>query len=200
MQNIKTTFALILTGLLLGTAAHADVAWITDKLRLSMHEQPASKGKKIATLTSGTRVEILERNRLYAKVKTPDGLIGWVKGAYLEPVKPAKLRLTELERRHKRTLVQLADARDRLNKLLRDTQSIRTNFASERAELKSARELMEKYRTQNTHLRAKLDSYHTSIPISWTLGLMLGTLVIGTGLGIFLNDYRLRKRHGGFRL
>ena len=184
----------------LSMCVSAETAWITDKLRLNMYELPASQGNKIATLTTGTRVEIIERQRLYAKVRTPSGLVGWVKGAYLETVKPATLRLTELQARHRQVLRQLAELRQQFNQLNRETRDIRATRMAERAKLKSARELMQQYRHQANSLQQKLDSMRASLPLGWVLGLITAALLIGLILGYMLYDARLRKRHGGFRL
>ena len=71
--------------------ASAETAYVTDNLRLGMHQAADTSDRAFRTLESGQELDIVERNRNYAQVVLPDGTQGYVKLAYLVFDKPAKL-------------------------------------------------------------------------------------------------------------
>ena len=82
-------------------AFSAQAAYITDKLLVGLYESLENFGKPIKILSSGTAVEILERQRGYIKVKLNDGSIGWVELRYVTDDAPSQAKLTDLEKENK---------------------------------------------------------------------------------------------------
>lgn len=80
-----------------GAAANPEVRYVTDKLRLSVYPKSNGEGERLGVLSSGTRVTVLKKNGAYARIRTRDGLEGWVKAAYLQKEPTAALRLARLE-------------------------------------------------------------------------------------------------------
>ncbi len=78
-------------------AAVAETAYVTDNLRLGLHEAEDTSDRAFRSLESGQAMEILIRDRNYANVRLPDGTEGWVKNAYLVDDKPAKLIVAETQ-------------------------------------------------------------------------------------------------------
>ena len=76
-------------------AAIAETAYVTDNLRLGLHEAEDTSDRAFRFLDSGQPMEILSRDRNYANVRLPDGAQGWVKATYLVEDKPAKLIVQE---------------------------------------------------------------------------------------------------------
>jgi hypothetical protein len=83
--------------MMLPFAAFAETAYITDNLRLGLHQAADTSDRAFRTLESGQELEIISRNRNYANVSLPDGVQGYVKAAYLVFEKPAKLIVTETQ-------------------------------------------------------------------------------------------------------
>ena len=83
--------------LLLGAlqAASAETAYVTDILRLGLHEAQDTSDRPFQTLVSGAELEVLQRVTNFAEVRTTDGRQGWVKSAYLVTDKPAQLIVAE---------------------------------------------------------------------------------------------------------
>ena len=79
------------------SAVHAETAYVTDNLRLGLHQAADTSDRAFRTLESGQTVEILSRDRNYAQVRLPDGVQGYLKAAYLVFEKPAKLIVTETQ-------------------------------------------------------------------------------------------------------
>jgi hypothetical protein len=73
---------------LLSAAASADaeVVFVTDSLRLPVHEAKGATEAPFETLASGTALEVLERKATDARVRLPDGREGWVDATYLVPL------------------------------------------------------------------------------------------------------------------
>jgi SH3 domain protein len=91
---MRKVFLLVL---LLPMAALAETAYITDNLRLGLHQAADTSDRAFRTLESGQELEILSRDRNYANVRLPDGVEGYVKAAYLVFDKPAKLIVAETQ-------------------------------------------------------------------------------------------------------
>ena len=91
--------------------AAAETAYITDNLKLGMHEAADTSDRAFRTLESGQEMEILFRDRNYAHVQLPDGTQGYVKAAYLVFEKPAKLIVAEIQATVDRLTADLEETR-----------------------------------------------------------------------------------------
>ena len=58
--------------LLAGVCAWAETAYVTDNLRLGLHQAADTSDRSFRTLDSGQQIEILNRDRNYAHVQLPD--------------------------------------------------------------------------------------------------------------------------------
>ena len=76
-----------------------DIQYVTDKLRLSLYQDANASSKTLKLLTSGDRLEVLERKGPYSRVRTEDGKIGWVKNGFLINEPTAVTQLAEAEKR-----------------------------------------------------------------------------------------------------
>jgi len=174
--------------------------YVTDLLRLNLHEGPKSQGEVIKTIISGDSLTIIERQPGYAKVKTADNVIGWTKSAYLVTEQPPRLIVTKMER-------QLSKAKKLIKKSNTDMQSALGNAEKYQKlllenESKTGKQLkqLEKLKLQNKEFELSMTDYESSVPLSAYLISILVFFIIGAGIGWYIIDYRIRKRHGGFRL
>ena len=87
--------AILLLTYLLPAFAFAETAYVTDNLRLGLHQASDTSDRAFRTLDSGQTLDIISRDRNYANVRLPDGVEGYVKAAYLVFDKPAKLIVAE---------------------------------------------------------------------------------------------------------
>jgi SH3 domain protein len=78
-------------------AGAEDIAYVTDILRLGIHQAQDTSDRPFQNLLSGTELTVLDRVPNYAHVRTNDGQEGWVKSAYLVTDKPVQLRVAEME-------------------------------------------------------------------------------------------------------
>ncbi len=192
----KAFLFLILTPL----AALAETAYITDNLRLGLHQAADTSDRAFQTLESGQELEIISRNRNYANVRLPDGVEGYVKAAYLVSEKPAKLIVAETQAAVETLQAQLDETKaafaapaatiDRLEQELTASQAEVSENVARTTELSAE---LEGYRNRQ-------EQYKYSLPFMWVGGAILVCLLAGFLGGLWWVDMRSRRRHGGIRI
>jgi hypothetical protein len=126
----------VLLSALLSAQAAANTAYVTDELVLGVYAEQNNQGQRLATLHSGASVETLAVNGEFTQVRLADGIIGWVKSAYLTAHAPATVRIKQLEeeldqRRAITPALAEAAARSEVEQLTRE-------LAAKQAELDAA--------------------------------------------------------------
>lgn len=177
-----------------------DTLYVTDKLLLGLYPKPEATGEALATLVSGTPLQAIERGKYYTRVRTADGTEGWVKSAYLVTDKPPRLMLDELQaekdaltQRLERTRQQLATAQD--NATTSDAQLRQLESGQEQRTAK-----LSQLESENRSLHQRLASEGVHVPIAWLIAAAIFCLALGLWGGYAWVDYRIRRRHGGFRI
>ncbi len=89
---------LLIGGLCLTAAGHAEPAWVSDQFEVTLRSGPSTSNAIRLTIPSGTRLEVLERDpdSGYARVQTSGGTEGWVLLRYLMAEPSAREQLAEL--------------------------------------------------------------------------------------------------------
>ncbi len=109
----------------------AATAYVTDELVLGVYASQSGQGQRLTTLHSGATVETLAVNGDSTQVRLADGVVGWVKSAYLVTSAPAIVRIKqlqdELDRNHA-TTPELAEAAERseVDRLTRELEAARS--------------------------------------------------------------------------
>lgn len=192
--------AAIILFIVLPVSAFAETAFVTDNLRLGLHQAPDTSDRAFRTLDSGQEIEIVSRNRNYANVRLPDGVQGYVKAAYLVFEKPAKLVVEETLHENE--------------KLKQEVESMKTAFAAPAATIDALKQqidekdaILEESIAQIEELAAekkdyedRFGQYKYSMPIKWVGGAMFVCILGGFLLGMWWVDFQIRKRHGGVRI
>ncbi len=186
--------------LFIAVAASAETAYVTDILQLALHEQENSSGRLLRNLVSGTQLEVLERKNYYAKVRTADGVEGWTKANFLVAAKPARLRLADLEEQNAALSADRDAARKKLSAEREKVKTLDNELeeATRAAEASAAQ--AQQLKQENEKYRSRLSVQEYSIPLNWSLGGLVASLVLGFFGGILWFDYRSRRRHGGHRI
>jgi len=77
----------------------ADTRYVVDELIITLRAGKSSNHKILKSLTTGTPLEVLgEEDETYVKVRTPDGIEGYVLRQYISKNPPKKQIIAELER------------------------------------------------------------------------------------------------------
>lgn len=196
---MRLTIGLLLIAVLPAHAA-AETAYVTDQLRLGLHQAADTSDRSFRTLESGQELEILSRDRNYARVRLPDGTIGHVKAAYLVTEKPAALIVAEARAEAERLQGELEEAMRRFAGPAATIAALEQQLTEHLAELEESRNRIVELSEQNERFAERQASYQYSLPLSWVGGALGVSLLAGFLGGLWWLDYRSRRRHGGFRI
>jgi SH3 domain protein len=186
--------------ILLPALAAADTAYVTDNLRLGLHQAEDTSDRAFRYLESGQAMEILVRDRNYANVRLPDGTEGWVKSAYLVDEKPAKLIVAETIAERDRLASELEQAKAAFAEPAATIDELRNQAEQLSNELEDARAQITELREENTSIQGLKEQYRGSVPLQWVGGVILVCLVAGFLVGLWWVDHLSRRRHGGIRI
>lgn len=202
-----------------GLAAQERARWITDQLEVDMRRGQGNRFAITRMLPSGTRVELIEADAEtgYSRVRTPSGAEGWVLSRFLDSEPPARLRLPEVEARH-RTLQQqqselsdearaLRGERDGLQREISQLQSASAGLEKDLAEIRTVSADALKTAEENRALQARaaaaeqraneLEARNLELTDqgrrNWFLA-GAGVLLLGFLLGLVLPRIRWKKK------
>lgn len=180
--------------------AFAETAYVTDNLRLGLHQAEDTSDRAFRTLESGQELEVLSRNRNYAQVRLPDGTLGYVKVAYLVDEKPAKLIVTQTQAANDDLQRRLAELNAAFSQPAATIEKLESEASEARSALDAATARVAALEDDNESLRRSQDQYKFSLPINWVAGALAFCLLAGFLGGLWWTDYRSRQRHGGIRI
>jgi hypothetical protein len=102
-----------MTALLLATlaaGARAEPLYVVEQLVVNVNSAPDATGERIATVKSGDRLELIERNGDQVHVRLANGRDGWVRASYLTADEPLRVRLAARE-------AEIAQLKDEVSRL-----------------------------------------------------------------------------------
>lgn len=210
----------VLAGVLLGSGvASAQSAWISDEFEVTLRTGPSTTNAIRVSLSSGTRLEILEQDRDsgYSRVRTGGGTEGWVLTRYLMNEPSAREQLEQLtgqlsnatERGSSLTSQldairgQYSDAEDQIQRLEREKEALSAELAEIRRTAANVlaidrqnNELQEKVTNSEIEidrLNEEIRGLSTQSNRNWFI---TGALVLlgGALLGLILPRMRWQKR------
>jgi SH3 domain protein len=197
--TIKTRLAFG-TIALLPLLAAAETAYVTDNLRLGLHQAADTSDRAFRTLDSGQELEILTRDRNYAHVSLPDGVQGYVKAAYLVDEKPAKLIVAQTQAEVDRLRAELEQLRRQFAGPAATISALEQEASTLQAQVDSNNAQIAELSEENTDLRYRQSQQQHSLPLVWVAGATAVCLIGGFLLGLWWIDRRSRARHGGIRI
>ena len=106
------------------------------------------------------------------------------------------LRATEYETR----ISELTGDLQRVQAELDEANGTLSGIRSETSDVVGLTQEAESLRSEKERLEDRLASFRGSLPIKWSLILAGVLAALGFIGGIAFLDYRIRKRHGGFRV
>jgi SH3 domain protein len=186
--------------LLLPCAALAETAYVTDTLRLGLHEAADTSDRPFRNLESGQTMEVLSRTQYYAHVELPDGTRGYVKAGFLVDQKPAKLIVAETQAEIDRLNAELTELRQSFAAPAATIDSLRAQVADLESRLATSEATAAELQEENTDLREIQAKNQVLVPLKWVAGVATVCVVAGLLFGLWWTDHRSRKRHGGIRI
>ena len=191
--------------------------FVTDSLRLRIYAEPNDKSTVLQTLETGDSVEVISNDGAFSQIRTFDGLIGWVKTAFLVTEPPAALLNQALIDQNDELEEQIQELKNKqLAKGEKDTKIIKaleqeiakqkqknTNLQEQLKNLKQV-ELQQEQTNNKTNLFGininfeNIKDQYKFIFILVCAAMVL--IVIGFLLGLKQSARRLQKRLHGYRL
>jgi len=185
---------------LLPMIAVAETAYITDNLRLGLHQAEDTSDRAFRMLDSGQALEILSRNRNYANVRLPDGAQGYVKAAYLVEEKPAKLIVAETIAERDSLIAELEETKRAFAGPAATIQGLKDEAANLTSKLEDAETSIADLTRENASIQGLKEQYKGSLPLTWVAAAIGVCLIGGFLMGLWWVDRNSRKRHGGIRI
>lgn len=180
---------------------------MTDRLSLGLFEKEKASGKRIATLDSGTELKVLSEKRSFAKVRTTDGNVGWVKSAYLIREKPAAMKVLELESMYEKKVLELQECMaadtETPEQTIQRLKSLEKQIDYKERELRNAKIRIERLVQRLNAPKDEYGKYDLLFGVNPMLLYMAAAIVIfviGLLWGIHIINSRLRRRFYGFTL
>ncbi len=181
-------------------AALAETAYVTDNLRLGLHQATDTSDRAFRTLESGQELEIISRDRNYASIRLRDGMQGYVKAAYLVSEKPARLIVAEAQSANEKLQQELESIKAAFAAPAATIEALEQQIVEKDAALDNSAERVAELTTENEDYADRYDQYKYSLPFKWVGGAMFVCLLVGFLVGLWWIDFQSRKRHGGVRI
>lgn len=186
--------------LLLPLGAMAETAYVTDTLRLGLHQAADTSDRPFQNLESGQAMEVLSRTQYYAHVQLPNGTQGYVKAGFLVDEKPAKLVVAETQAEVDRLSAELEETRQAFAAPAATIDSLRGQVADLQSRLETSEATAAQLGEENKELRESQAQNRILVPLKWVGGVAAACVVAGLLFGLWWTDHRSRKRHGGIRI
>jgi SH3 domain protein len=184
----------------LSATVSAETAYVTDNLRLGLHQAADTSDRAFRTLESGQELEVLNRDRNYAHVRLPDGVEGHLKAAYLVFDKPARLIVAETQAKVEQLEKELADTREAFAVPGATITALEQQLAASQADLDAQTESVSELTEANENYKNRHEQFKYSLPLLWVASAMGVCLLCGFLGGLWWIDRKSRHRHGGFRV
>lgn len=185
---------------LLPMLAAAETGYVTDRLMLGLHQAEDTSDRPFRSLESGTRFEVLSRDRLYAHVRLEDGTEGYVKAAYVVYEPPATLIVNDARAEVERLSAELAETKASFAEPAAVIDSLQAETAMLRSRLEAATARADELEQDNARYQSRAERYQYSLPYTWVGGAIAVCLIAGFLAGLWWVDRSSRKRHGGIRI
>jgi SH3 domain protein len=196
----------------------AKTMFITDRIEISLRSGTGMEYRTLTLLKTGDRVEVLEGDKNWSKVKLPDGMTGWINTRFLvEQIKIAPsvdpkiqedlrglketnqnlIREKEIFIQEKSRLIKEIDEAKNLVQSL--TQEKNKRISPELIALQTKNEQLNQeiaqYKNQVAHFNQKEKAGRTAEQIKWFL---VGSLVLAVGLLLGWFFSRNRRKLGRY--
>jgi len=175
--------------------AVAEQVYINDTLRVGVRPSPSSSVAPIAVVTTGMKLDVLDRVEGHLKIRGEKGIEGWIKDIYTIDVAPSIIKLHALQTKHAAVMKELKSAKADLQIAAETTQVLSEQLALYKADKSKLQlELARKMGLERLE-----ESQHS---VFWWIGLFvipgLGFVAFYGGMAWYRNQ--TMKRLGGLRV
>jgi SH3 domain protein len=151
-MRLKTTLLVCLLVLALGVAASpspAQTVYVADQFRITLRKNPAQNARILAMLSSGTKLEVLEENKHWLRVRTPQDRTGWI----LKRFSMERIPREQVVRRLRERVASLEEQKNRTRQTIERLQVTNSRLAEE---LKSTNQSLNQVREKYGQLQSEV--------------------------------------------
>ena len=102
--------AIMVLLLFMALSVSANMVYVDDTLRVGVRSEPGHSVAPKAIIETGDRVELLEQSGDYYRIRTADGVEGWVGAKYMSKEPPAQQQLEGLDAKNSQLQTELTQA------------------------------------------------------------------------------------------
>lgn len=165
--------------------ASAEEAWVKGEVTLNLRSGAGGQFRIIGTATTGDRLSVLAPGKNWTRVRTADGIDGFIPAGYLDDEPPPTMRLVQLESEVERLSADLASSTE-------EASELRTRSDGLAQSDETQKDVIQRLEKENLQLRAGA---------RWPEWIT-GALILSTGmvLGAVLRGVSGRRRGQRIRL
>jgi uncharacterized protein YgiM (DUF1202 family) len=174
--------------------AQAETGYVSDNLRVGVRPEPENIAP-VGVVTSGMKLEILDRDGAYIHIRSENGQQGWIKDIYVVSKPPAIIRLQQLRLEEKGLQAKLSSLEENNNVLQQANNSL-----SKQIEVLEERQ--NQYRNEQVKQQMNNLPPDETTHLSWLWWMLAVIVLAGAGFLSGINWYRqhVMKRLGGLRV
>jgi len=91
---------------LLCSSAQAETMYVTDNIKITLRTGPGIDHKIIAMIKPGLELEVIQSANDWSQVRLASGTEGWILSRFITDIRPSRLELAKLEKKHGKLMAQ----------------------------------------------------------------------------------------------
>ncbi len=149
--------------ILFSTVVQAETMYVSDLAEITLRTGKGIDHKIIAMIKSGQKVEVLEPDGQWTRIRLPSGKEGWAFSRFLTSKLPSRIELEKLKEKHK-ALLALADSPyNEISKLKDENQKLKAELAVSEKTLNALKTSYETLKSKSASLLKLQNSSKNSV-------------------------------------
>lgn len=158
MRKLLTLFIF----LLLCSAVSAQTLYVTDSFEITFRTGQGTEHKIIGMLPSGEKIELLQTEEKWARIKRKNGAEGWVLKRFLTETKPSSVELKSINRKYENLLAKSKKNIEELRILREENRALKIDLNKIRGEYKGLDNNFEKLKKDSKNFLSLKKEHETS--------------------------------------
>lgn len=154
-NSLRLVIPLLLLALFFATSASADTRYVTDQLIITLRQGMGSQYKILATLPTGTPLQVLGEQGKFLEVQTADGTRGYVLKQYVSKETPKPVIIARQEKELKQLRQQVAQLQKGQSAAAAKANTLQSQSGNLQATLDKAQLQLKTVTAQYNDLRQK---------------------------------------------
>ncbi|MFO7593245.1 MAG: TIGR04211 family SH3 domain-containing protein [Pseudomonadota bacterium] len=173
--------------------AMAETLYVHDQLRLGVRANPDPAESSIAVVRTGDALTVLGREGDFIRIRTGEGIEGWVSQGYVSAEPPARLQLEQVRSALVQSEGQRTELQDRLAESTSSLEAMENRLAALSAENVALQQQLDTYTTAAERLKREYAWVYQS-------AVVIALIACAFFLGVGWHKRRVRQRLGGMEI